>query len=144
MRLTEVSHLLNELGIPTIPYLLSDSQSLITSIKNRIYRRTADAHIATKYYLAADMARDGEIDLSYIPTAEMLADCLTKPLPKPAFLKQCAAMGMIGIGLRNGLGNGLGHSLGTIGNGLGNGHGNGIGIGHGMGSGMPSESNLID
>jgi hypothetical protein len=77
MKLTQVSHLLNELGIRTIPHVFSDSQSLIASIKNRIYRGTAVAHIATKYYLAADIARDGEIDLSYIPTAEMLADCFT-------------------------------------------------------------------
>jgi len=126
MRLTHVSHLLNELGIPTIPHVFADSQSLIASIKNRIYRRTAVAHIATKYYFAADMARDGEIDLSYIPTAEMLADCFTKPLPKPAFLKQCAAMGMIGIGLGNGLGNSLGIGIGNgLGNGLGT-TGNGI------------------
>jgi hypothetical protein len=90
------------------------------SIKNRIYRRTAVAHIATKYYLAADMARDGEIDLSYIPTAEMLGDCVTKPLPKPALLMPYAAMGMIGIGRRNGLGN-------CIGIGIGQGNGNAIG-----------------
>jgi len=135
IRLTQVSHLLNELGIPTIPHVFSDSQSLIASIKNRIYLGTAVAHIATKYYLAADMARDGEIDLSYIPTAEILADCFTKPLPKPAFLKQCAAMGMIGIGLGNALGNGLGNGLGTIGNRLRNDHGNGIGIGTGKGIG---------
>jgi hypothetical protein len=69
MRLTQISHLLKELGIPTIPYVFSDSQSLIASIKNRIYRGTAVAHIATKYYLAADMARDRVIDLSYVPTA---------------------------------------------------------------------------
>jgi hypothetical protein len=117
---------LNELGIPTIPHVFSDSQSLIASIKNRIYRGTAVAHIATKYYLAADMDRDGEIDLSYVPSAEMLADCFTKPLPKPAFLKHCAVMGMIGTGLGNG--------LGTIGNGHGNGHGNGIGTGKGIGN----------
>jgi len=127
MRLTQISHLLNELGIQTIPHVFSDSQSLIASIKNTIYRGTAVAHIATMYYLAADMARDGEIDLSYVPTAEMLADCFTKPLPKTAFLKQCAAMGMIGIGLGNGLGNGLGT--------LGNGRGNGTGIGNGNGIG---------
>jgi hypothetical protein len=53
------------------------------------------------------MARDGEIDLSYIPTAEMLPDCFTKQLPKPAVLIQLAAMGLIGIGLGNGLGNSL-------------------------------------
>jgi len=129
MRLTQISHLLNELGILTIPHVFSDSQSLIASIKNRIYCATAVPHIATKYYLAADMATDGEIDLSYVPTAEMLADCFTKPLSKPAFLKQCAAMGMIGIGLGNGLGNGLGIGIGySIGNGLG------IGIGYSIGN----------
>jgi hypothetical protein len=88
--------------------MLSDSQSLIASIKNRIYRGTAVAHIATKYYLAADIARDEEIDLSYVPTAEMLAYCFTKPLSTPAFLKHCAPLGMIGIGFGNELGNGLG------------------------------------
>jgi hypothetical protein len=41
--------------------------------------------------------------LSYIPTAEMLANCFTKQLPKPALWKQCAVLGMIGIGLQNGL-----------------------------------------
>jgi len=111
MRHTQISHLLNELGIPTIPHVFSDSQSLIASIMNRIYRGTAVAHIATKYYLAADMARDGEIDLNYVPTTEMLADCFTKPLPKPAFLKQCAAMAMMGIGLGNGLGIGHGNGI---------------------------------
>jgi hypothetical protein len=146
MRLTQVSHLLNELGILTIPHVFSDSQSLIGTIKNRIYPGTAVVYIATKYYLAADMARNGEIDLSNVPTAEMLADCFTKPLLKPAFLKQCAAMGIIGIGLGNGLDNGLGNSLGigirnglgyglgTIGNGLGNGPGKGIGNGKGTGN----------
>jgi len=139
MSLTQMSHLLNELGIPTIPSVFSDSQSLIASIKNRIYCGTEVAHIATKYYLAADMARDGEIDLSYVPTAEMLADYFTKPLPKLGFLTQCAAMGMIGIGLGNGLGigigNGLGYGLRTMGNGLGNGHRNGMAIGNGKGIG---------
>ena len=64
MRLTPILHLLNELGIPTILHVFSDSVSLIASMKKRIYRGTAVAHIATEYYLAADMARDGEIDLS--------------------------------------------------------------------------------
>jgi len=128
IRLTQISHVLNELGIPTIPHMISDSQSVIASIKSRIYPGTAVAHIATKYYLAADMARDGDIDLSYVPTAEMLADCFPKPLPTPAFLKQCAAMGMLGIGLGNGLGNGLGK--------LRNGRRNGIGIGMAIGNGI--------
>jgi hypothetical protein len=86
LRLTQISHLLNKLGIPTICHVFSDSEALIATIKNRIYRGTAVVHIVTKYYLAAEMATDGEIYLSYVPTAEMLADCFTKPRPKPAFL----------------------------------------------------------
>jgi hypothetical protein len=73
MRLRKKLHLLNELGIPSIPPVFSDSQSLIASINNRNYPRTAVAHIATKYYLRVDMARDGELNLSYVPTTEMLA-----------------------------------------------------------------------
>jgi len=63
------------------------------------------------------MARDAEIDLSYVPTAEMLADCFTKPLLKPACGKQYTAIGMMGIGLGDCLGNGIG--IGT-GNGIAN------------------------
>jgi len=89
------------------------------------------------------MARDREIDLSYIPTAEMLADCFTKPLPKPTSFEQCGPMGMIGIRLANGVGNDLGivfgnglrNGLGILANGIGNGHGNGIGNGLGNGIG---------
>jgi hypothetical protein len=137
---------LNELGIPTISHVFSNLQSLIASIKNRIYCLTTVAHIATIYYLAADMARCGEIELSYVPTAKMLADFFSKPLLRPSFFEQCAAMGMIGISVGKGLGNGLGtvgngggngigiEIINGIGNGLGNGHRNGIGTGYGIGN----------
>jgi hypothetical protein len=83
------------------------------------------------------MARDGEIDLSYVLSAEVLADCFTHPLPKPVVLKQCAMMGIIGIelgsGLRNGVWKGLGNGLGIgIGNGLRNGFRNCIGTRNGI------------
>ena len=60
-------------------------QSLMESIQSRIYCGTAVAYLVTKYYLAADMARDLEIDLSDLPTAGMVTDCYTWPLPKPDF-----------------------------------------------------------
>jgi len=69
MRLTRISYVLNEVGIPIIPRMFSYAQLHITSLKTRIYRGTAVAHIATKYYVAAGMARDGEIDTSYLLTA---------------------------------------------------------------------------
>jgi len=137
IELTQISHLVKELGITMIPHVLSESQSPIASIKNRIYRGTAVAQIATKYNLAADMARDREIDLSYVMTAEMLADSFIKPLPKPPFWKQCAAMGMIGIGLRNGLGDGSST--------LRNGRSKGMGIvnGHGLGNALGKQIDCL-
>jgi hypothetical protein len=50
-----------------------------------MYCGIAVAHIATKFCLAAEMTRDGEIDLSCIQTAEMLANSFTTALLKPAF-----------------------------------------------------------
>jgi hypothetical protein len=75
MKLTQISLCLNDFGLPTICHVFFNLQLLIASIKNRIHHGTAVAQVATKYYPAADVARDGEIDLGYIPTAEMLADC---------------------------------------------------------------------
>jgi hypothetical protein len=121
MRVIQISHLLTKPGMPMISHMFSNSQDpLIASIQIRIYSGTAVAHIATKYYRAPDMAREGEINVSNVPKAEMLADCLTKPLPKPMYMKECAAMGMIGIGLENGLRNHLNIPR--------HGHGNSIGI----------------
>jgi hypothetical protein len=127
MRLPQISHLLNKLSIPTIPHVFSNSQSLIANIKNRIYLGNAVAHTAIKYNLATDMDRDREIELSYVLTAAMLADCVTMLLPKPAFVKQCAAMGMIRIRLGNYLEIGIGSVLRS-------GHANGIGTGKGIGN----------
>jgi hypothetical protein len=90
MKLTQILHVLNEHGIPTIPQLISKSESWTATIKNRIYLGTVVAHAATKYCDADDMAKDRDSNLSYIPTAEILTDCFTKPLPKSTCLKQGA------------------------------------------------------
>jgi hypothetical protein len=73
-------------------------------MKKRIYCETVVTDIATYYYLDTDMARDSEINLSFVPTAVVLTDCFTKPLPKPTFVKLCATMRMTRIGLGNSLG----------------------------------------
>jgi hypothetical protein len=51
MRLTQISHRLNEVSILTIPHVFSDFQSLIASINNIINHGTAVVHIPTIYYL---------------------------------------------------------------------------------------------
>ena len=85
MRMTQIIHLLNEFGVGDIngkPIMFTDSKSMLESVKRRIYRGTAVAHIATKYHLAADIVRDGEIELEYVPSDGMLADSFTKALRK--------------------------------------------------------------
>jgi hypothetical protein len=127
MKLTQISLRLYDFGLPTICQVFFNLQLLIASLKNRFHHGTAVAQVATKYYPAADVARDGEIDLGYIPTAEMFADCFAKPHPKPAFFNQCAAMVMIAMELGNGLRirirNGLGNGVSTVGYCCGNGIG---------------------
>ena len=103
MRMTQIIQLLNKFGLENAlqkPVIYTDSQSMLSSVKGRIYRGTAVAHIATKFYLGADMVTDGEVRLEYIPSEKMLADGFTKALPKPAFLKLCSMMGLVGKGLR--------------------------------------------
>jgi hypothetical protein len=68
IRLTTISHLLILVGVTTIPHMISDSQSLIPSLQNRIYHGTSVGHIVTNNYVAAEIARDQDIDLSYRPT----------------------------------------------------------------------------
>jgi len=87
MRVSQMSHLLNELAILSTPPVFTNSQTLMASIRFRIYCWTALVHVETKYWLAADMARDEEINLCYVPTANMLTDCFTKPLPKSPWVR---------------------------------------------------------
>jgi hypothetical protein len=101
MRLSQVNYLLDELGYSDIrPVIYGDNQSAIHSIKNGIFRGTiAKPHIATKFFLASEMVRDGLVDLEYVKTGDMLADGLTKALPLPAHREFCKALGMHGSGL---------------------------------------------
>lgn len=51
-------------------------------------------HIDIRYHIIRDAVADGTIRLQYIPTAEMTADVLTKPLPKESYWKHVESMGM--------------------------------------------------
>ena len=94
MRSIQLVQILNELGISNRPILHTDSQFMLASIKGNIYRGMQVTHIATKFYLAAEMVRNGEIDLRYVATVDMVADTMTKGLPRPVFLPLCWRMGL--------------------------------------------------
>lgn len=57
--------------------------------------RAASKYIDLGYHFARDRVERGEVSFSYIPTADMLADAMTKALPKPSFCSSCKAWGML-------------------------------------------------
>jgi hypothetical protein len=77
------------------PRIYGYNESMVTSLRNRIYRGTEVGHIATKFYLAADLVQEGYVDLVQVPTAEMLADGFTKPFALPAHRSFCARLGLV-------------------------------------------------
>lgn len=73
--------LLSDLGFPqeeaTVIY--EDNQACIKMSENPVHHKKSK-HINMRYYFVRDKVEEGEIKLIYIPTAEQLADLLTKPL----------------------------------------------------------------
>ena len=82
----------------TTPYghpqiILADNQGAIKLSKNpQHHNRTK--HIDVRYHFIRKTCQDGLIELAYIPTAEMVADILTKALPRDKHEKHMIGMGM--------------------------------------------------
>ena len=53
-------------------------------------------HLDLRFYWLRDTVEAGKIKPSYIPTGEMVADALTKPLPAPKVLYCRKKMGIEG------------------------------------------------
>ena len=61
-----------------------DNQGTIAMSKNLVlHKRTK--HIDIKYHFVREKTQDGTVELKYCPTNDMVADILTKPLPKGQF-----------------------------------------------------------
>jgi hypothetical protein len=52
-------------------------------------------HINICYYFIQDLAEKGKINIEYIPTDEMIADGMTKPLQYVAFKRFKNQMGLL-------------------------------------------------
>ncbi|CAK9804031.1 Retrovirus-related Pol polyprotein from transposon TNT 1-94 [Anthophora plagiata] len=61
--------------------IFCDNQSAIHLSKDNVYHRRSK-HIDIRYHYTREMRENGEIDTQYISTNEMIADMLTKSLPK--------------------------------------------------------------
>jgi hypothetical protein len=84
--------------IPQNPQIiLADNQGAIKLSKNpQHHNRTK--HIDVRYHFIRKCSQDGLIELAYIPTTEMVADILTKALPRIKHDKHMLGMGMEAVG----------------------------------------------
>jgi hypothetical protein len=72
--------------------LYGDNQSAIALVKNpEFHSRTKHLDVALHY--VRELAEDKVVDIAYISTSEMLADCLTKPLPKVKYTENIRRLG---------------------------------------------------
>lgn len=73
--------------------LMEDNQGTIAMAKNPVsHARTK--HIEIRYHYVREAVKEGTIRLCYCPTEEMIADLLTKPLPRGRFETLRGAMGL--------------------------------------------------
>jgi hypothetical protein len=87
--------LLPELGIAVRPILIySDSQGALAVLKNPGGSSRAK-HIDVLHHFARERVMRGDVRMQYLPTDRMVADILTKALPKVKFEWCRKHMGMI-------------------------------------------------
>jgi hypothetical protein len=51
-------------------------------------------HIDVQYHYVRELKEAGTIDVEYVPTEEMAADCLTKPLKRQRFTENLEMVGL--------------------------------------------------
>ena len=66
--------------------IFEDNQSAIAMTKNPQFHGRSK-HIEIKYHFVRDKVAEGIVEIQYCPTTEMIADMLTKALPKDVFAK---------------------------------------------------------
>ncbi|CZS94184.1 uncharacterized protein RAG0_04240 [Rhynchosporium agropyri] len=71
-----------------------DNQGAIALTKNA-YLNERSKHIDIAYHFVRDLAERGRLKVDYIPTDEMVADGMTKPLDRVAFEKFKRQMGLV-------------------------------------------------
>jgi hypothetical protein len=85
---------LNYLGADIVPLkLFGDNQPSIQLVSSEGHHERTK-HVDIYYHYIKDQVKDGKIDLQYVPTAEMAADGLTKPLDKRKHLAWVAQVGL--------------------------------------------------
>ena len=88
--------LLSDLGFPqpTTTVIHADNQGCIALAKNPVAHSRAK-HIDIRHHFLRERIANNEISFKYCPTTRMIADILTKPLPRDLFEQFRTAVGVI-------------------------------------------------
>ncbi len=88
-----VTQVFRDLGLPRyigkdprLVQMLGDNQGAIALTQNA-HLNDRSKHIDISYHFICDLAEKGSLKVNFIPTAEMIADGMTKPLGRVAFEK---------------------------------------------------------
>jgi len=74
--------------------MLGDNQKAIALTKNA-HLNERSKHIDICYHFIRDLAEKEDLKVDYIPTVEMVADGITKPLARVAFERFKGQMGLV-------------------------------------------------
>ena len=72
---------------------MENNQGAIGIAKNLV-AHSKTKHFDIRHRYTREAVRDGTVILSYCPTVRLIADMLTKPLPKQQIEILCTAMGL--------------------------------------------------
>ena len=87
---------MNELGFPQIgpTVIYADNQSAIALASNPVYHARS-RYINIQYHYVRILVARAYINFIYVPTVEMTANGLTKPLDKVKFARFVAQLGLV-------------------------------------------------
>ena len=82
--------------------LFEDNQSAISMTNNPQFHGRSK-HVSIKYHFIRDQVEKGVVEIKYCPTKEMIANIMTKGLPKEQFTKLRSMAGVTTLqGLNSG------------------------------------------
>ena len=78
-----------------------DNQAVISFINNGA-NSSKGKHIEIHYHYIRDIIQKAEIEVSYIPPSDMIADPMIKRIATEKFVKHVSLMGLMNISMDNG------------------------------------------